>query len=145
MRWLLWMGGSKQDFQHFLCPCIKRLGAFCFTMVCLSAKNFMWKLNILLLLNSFSYKAHIWYEGTSYWYTCDGISVKVIFQGYGQILRYHFRKKDHFREHYCFTNPACLHSEIKRICDPIILIAYWSNNLISHFLILLIQTWSNRF
>ena len=57
-------------------------------------QNLTWKLNIfLLLLHLFSYKAHIWFEGTSHWYSSGGIKVKVICQGQGQLLRSHFEKK----------------------------------------------------
>ena len=49
--------------------------------------NLTWKLNIFpLLLNQFSYKAHVWYEGTSHLYTSPGTKVKVICKVQGQIL-----------------------------------------------------------
>ena len=45
-----------------------------------------WKLYIFpFLLNYFSYKAHIWYEGTSHRYTSPGTKVKIIYKGQGQI------------------------------------------------------------
>ena len=59
--------------------------------VCLSicpsvCTNLMWKLNIFqLLLNLFTYKAHIWYEGVSHQYASAGTKVKVICKGQGQI------------------------------------------------------------
>ena len=46
----------------------------------------------LLLLNEFSFKAHIKYEGTSHRYTSGDTMVKVICKGQGQILRSHFQK-----------------------------------------------------
>ena len=48
---------------------------------CLKCENITWKLYIfLLLLHWFSYKAHIWYEGTSHQYTSGGTKFKVICQ-----------------------------------------------------------------
>ena len=46
----------------------------------------MWKLNIFpLLINKFSYKAQILYEGISHQYASAGTKVKVICKGQGQI------------------------------------------------------------
>ena len=74
-------------------PLYRKIGGILFYR-CLSVRpsvplsvctNLTWKLNIFpLLLNSFSYKAHIWYEGTSHRYT-SGTKVKVICRGQGQI------------------------------------------------------------
>ena len=85
-------------FPHwvFLCPRIERSGSYCFTFVrpsvclsvCLSVcTTFTSKCNIFpLLLNLFSYKAYIWYEGTSHRYTSGTkVKVKVICKGQGQI------------------------------------------------------------
>ena len=79
------------DQSKFLCPCIERSWAYCFTVVFLSVRlsvctNLTWKLIIfLLLLNLFTYKAHIWYEGTSHQYASTGTKVKVICKGQGQM------------------------------------------------------------
>ena len=44
--------------------------------------NSTWKLNIFhLFLNQFSYKARVWYEGTSHWYTSAGTKVKLKYWG----------------------------------------------------------------
>ena len=61
---------QNETWKVFLCTCIKGSRAYCFTVVCLSVRpsvhlsvctNLTWKLNIFpLLLNWFSYKAHIW-------------------------------------------------------------------------------------
>ena len=92
-----------QPYPHlsiFLCPRIERSGAYCLTVVrlCSSVRPSvcLHKLNIFpLLLNSFSYKAHIWYEGTSHRYTSPG--VKVICKGQGQISGSCFSKDGCFR------------------------------------------------
>ena len=57
----------------------------------------MRKLQIfLLLLNQFSYKAHIWYVGTSHQYISGGTKVKVICQG-------HVLERWSSQGHSCFT------------------------------------------
>ena len=63
-----------------LCPRIERSGGggilFYRLAVC---TNLTGKLNIfLLLLNKFTYKAHIWYEGISHQYASAGTKFKVI-------------------------------------------------------------------
>ena len=75
--------------------------------------NLTWKLNIFpLLLNQFTYKAHIWYEGISHQYASAGTKVKVIFKGQGHLYRSRsnikvtFLKKWPFRGHSCFTNTS---------------------------------------
>ena len=60
--------------------------------------NLAWKLNIFpLLLNKFSYKAHIWYEGTSHRFTSPGTKFKVICRDQGQISGSCFSKDGCFR------------------------------------------------
>ena len=50
------------------------------------SKNIVCKLNIFpLLLNLFTYKAHIWYERISHQYASAGTKVKVICKGQGQM------------------------------------------------------------
>ena len=74
-------------------PPYRKIGAYCSTSVrpsvCkLNMKTFFFP----LLLNLFSYKAHIWYEGTSHRYTSPGTKVKVICKGQGQISESCFSK-----------------------------------------------------
>ena len=58
----------------------KDQGAYCSTVVCLSVR-----LSFVLLLNQYTYKAHIWYEGISHQYASAGTKVKVIWKGQAQI------------------------------------------------------------
>ena len=86
----------------FLCLCIERSGAYCFIFVRMSIHlSVCTKLTKLyffpLVLNFISYKAHIWYEGTSHQYT-PGSEVKVICKGQGQISGSCFSKDGCFRD-----------------------------------------------
>ena len=78
-----------------LCVCLS---------VCLSVRplsvctHLTWKLNIFpLFLNWYSYKAHIWYEGTSNPCTSPCTKVKVICKGKSQISGSWFSKDRCFR------------------------------------------------
>ena len=95
----------KHSFHNFYALASKDRGhnvlplSICMT-VCSSIRLsiFQLKLNVrlnifLLLLYLFSYKVHIWYQGTSHRYTSVVTKVKVICQGQGQILWSHFPKQ----------------------------------------------------
>ena len=83
-------------------PPYRKIGGILF-YCCLSVRlsvctNLTGKLSIFpLLLNLFSYKAHIWYKGTSHRYTSPGTKVKVICKGQGQISGPCFSKDGCFR------------------------------------------------
>ena len=77
--------------KRLMVYCYTRVPLYVFLSVRLSVQNLTKKLNIsLLLLNLFTYKAHIWYEDTCHQYTFAGTKVKVICKGQGQISRSHF-------------------------------------------------------
>ena len=81
---------ENTGYQYFLL--FMPLVSVCLSF-CLSLQFWTKKLNIsLLLLNLFSCKAHIWYEGTSHRYTSAGTKVKVLCEGGGQISRSHFSR-----------------------------------------------------
>ena len=71
--------------RKFYFPSLKDLGHIVLLLsVCPSIclHKLIMKTYYVPLTKLFSYKAHIWYEGTSYRYTCGGAKVKVKYCGH---------------------------------------------------------------